>query len=109
MRSLLTAFWSGHGPGLNRSESEDAIPTHGDASESSESGIERLFLLVFEMCVLSIVVGLPDFDYGIRDGNSVAIKDAALNDYAFAADPFRRQIVTVQPLQPNPEVWSNRL
>jgi hypothetical protein len=109
MWSLFPAFRSGHGPGLNRSESKDAILIHGNASISSESGIEWLVLLIFGMGVLSIGVGLPDFEYGIRDGNSVAIKDAALNDYAFAAHPVRRQIVTVQPLQPNPEVWSNRL
>jgi hypothetical protein len=109
MRSLLLAFRPRNGPGLYRGESEDAILIHGNASISSESGIEWLVLLVFGMCVLSIGVGLPDFEYGIRDGNSVAIKDVALNDYAFAAHPVRRQIVTVQPLQPNPEVWSNRL
>src|SRR5215472_14646121 len=58
-------------------ECAGAVFVCGKASKSIECRIERFLLRIVRMAVLSVCIGLPDFDHCIVERRTIAIKHAA--------------------------------
>jgi len=75
VRSLRRSRWTRNRAGLDGPEAEAPFVIGGDATVALESAVRGLVLPVFRMVILAEGVRLPDFNYCVRDRNSVAVED----------------------------------
>ena len=72
----LFAPGPGNAAGFDGGEAEASLVVGGDAAVACEARLQWFVLRVVRMRVLSVRVGLPDFEHAVRDRLAVAIEDA---------------------------------
>src|ERR1700694_1921434 len=109
MRSLQRVSRAGHTPRPDGFEDTASILGGGHASEAAKCGIEGFILQVVRMVIFSPSVGLPEFNHGVRNRRTVAIKDSAGQANALSFGVWAAERAIKIRRQAQVEEWTNSL
>jgi hypothetical protein len=99
MRRLQLTVGAGYLTGFYSFKHAAPVFARRHASKTAEYRDSRFLPSIFWMVVLAVRVGLPQFNHGIRDRQSIAIEHAAdhghaLSLYIFAGNARDRSLVS---------------
>src|SRR5690349_13105934 len=93
----IWAFGSRNPARLDRRKAKHAVYVRGYPAEAAELFFDWLILDIFGMRILAVGIGLPDFDYAIRNGLRIAIQYSPADVDPFAGRAGRGKVVAIKP------------